>query len=175
MSRRAHNGLRAGLAIALSLVTVACAAGRSDPREGMLAVAEQQRARYCDEEVERHAESVLRSVRSVEPLYVSVRSGKNSYYSRLLGARLWIPARQGMTTQWLERTLRCYEADRTLRAGTAQPAAPDPFWLPESWVQIDVEPDRGGFVAVLRANTVSEGAQVYARAQAFTANAGSER
>ena len=92
---------------------------------------------------------------------------------RFLGARVWLPARPGWTPQWLERTLRCHEATSAMQPGVA--AAADPFWLPDSWVDIEVVSDRAAFVAVLRVNRVDEGRQVYSRAQDFVAKPASER
>jgi hypothetical protein len=158
---------------ALSLCLVGCAANRRSRSEQRIAVATVERDQLCDEDVEREAASVLRAVQSAEPLYVRVRLGK-SYDTRLLGAQLWLPARPGWTPQWLERTLRCHQARRALQPASAQPAS-DPFWLPDSWVDIEVLPERAGFIAVLRVNRVVDGQQVYARARDFVAKPTSER
>jgi hypothetical protein len=165
----------AGAVAALPLCLLACAASQPSTQEGRTAIATVERDRFCDQDVEQAAASVLRAVRSVEPLYVSERIGKSMVDARLLGARLWLPASEGVTPQWLERTLRCHQAVRTLQPGSAQPAASDPLWLPDGWIDIDVVPERGGFVAALRAENVAEGKQVYARAQAFVAKMANER
>ena len=154
---------------------MACAASQPSPSEGRLAIATVERDRFCDEDAEHAERSVLRDVRSAEPLYVTERVGKTSYDARLVGARLWLPARPGLTPQWLERTLRCHQARHVLQPDSAQPTVPDPFWLPDGWIEIDVEPERGGFVAVLRADDVAEGQQIYARAQAFVAKPPGQR
>jgi hypothetical protein len=151
------------LAAALGLCWLSCASTGRSKLEKQIATAAAEREQYCDEETDQAVPDVLRAVQSAEPLYVNVRLGK-TWDSRLLGARLWLPARQGWTSQWLERTLRCHEASSALQR---QFAAADPFWLPESWVDIEVLPDRGAFVALLRTNSVAEGRRVYARAQEF--------
>jgi len=157
--------LSASLAAAVvGICSLSCASTSRSKLDKQIATAAAEREQYCDEETDQAVPDVLRAVQSAEPLYVNVRLGK-TWDSRLLGARLWLPARQGWTSQWLERTLRCHEASSALQRGFAQ--APDPFWLPDSWVDIEVLPDRGAFVALLRTNSVAEGQRVYARAQEF--------
>jgi hypothetical protein len=151
-------------AAASGLLLLSCASAGRSKLEKQIATAAAEREQFCDEDTDEAATDVLRAVQSAEPLYVNVRLGK-TWDSRLLGARLWLAARQGWTSQWLERTLRCHEASSALQRGFAQAA--DPFWLPDSWVDIQVLPDRGAFVALLRTNSVAEGRQVYARARDF--------
>src|SRR2546428_8988218 len=76
---------------------------------------------------------------------VSERIGKSMIDARLLGARLWLPASEGVTPQWLERTLRCHQAVHALQPGSAQPAASDPPWRPVGRIAINVEPHPAGF------------------------------
>ena len=157
-------------AAALGFSLLSCAS--SSRAEKQIATAAAERDQFCDEDADQAASDVLRAVESAEPLYVNVRLGK-TWDTRLLGARVWLPARAGWTAQWLERTLRCHEATSAMQPGAA--AAADPFWLPDSWVDIEVVPDRAAFVAVLRVNRVDEGRQVYSRAQDFVAKPASER
>jgi len=159
-------------AAVLGLSLLSCASSGRSKAERQSAVAAAERDQFCDEDGDQAAADVLRAVESAEPLYVNVRLGK-TWDTRLLGARVWLPARAGWTPQWLERTLRCHEASSVMQPGFA-PAA-DPFWLPDSWVDIEVVPDRGAFIAVLRVNRVDEGRQVYSRAQDFVAKPPSER
>ena len=158
-------------AAASGLCLLSCASSGSR-LEKQIATAAAERDQFCDEDGDQAAADVLRAVESAEPLYVNVRLGK-TWDTRLLGARLWLPAREGWTAQWLERTLRCHEASPALQREFA-PAA-DPFWLPDSWVDIEVVPDRGAFVAILRVNRVDEGRQVYGRARDFVAIPPGER
>ena len=158
-------------AAASGLCLLSCASSGSR-LEKQIATAAAERDQFCDEDGDQAAADVLRAVESAEPLYVNVRLGK-TWDTRLLGARLWLPARAGWTAQWLERTLRCHEATSAMQPGVA--AAADPFWLPDSWVDIEVVSDRAAFVAVLRVNRVDEGRQVYSRAQDFVAKPASER
>ena len=158
-------------AAASGLCLLSCASS-SSRLEKQIATAAAERDQFCDEDGDQAAADVLRAVESAEPLYVNVRLGK-TWDTRLLGARLWLPAREGWTAQWLERTLRCHEASSALQREFA-PAA-DPFWLPDSWVDIEVVPDRGAFVAILRVNRVDEGRQVYGRARDFVAIPPGER
>ncbi len=169
------KSLPAGIAAVMALMAGGCISGRSATREQRAALAARERDFYCDDEVEQATATVLREVQSVEPLYVSVRSGKSSYDARLLGARVWLRARLGMTPQWLERTLRCHQARNALQSNFAELTAPDPFSLPDRWIDIDVVPDRAGFIAVVRAETVADGKQIYARAQAIVATSTSGR
>jgi hypothetical protein len=160
--------------IAFALSVVGCGASLRSRSERRIAVATAERDQLCDSDVEQADGNVLRAVQSAEPLYVRVRLGK-TYDTRLLGARLSLPARQGWTAQWLERTLRCHQARRALQPGSAQPAVPDPFWLPDDWIDIEVVPERAEFIAVLRVNRVVDGQQVYARARDFVATPASGR
>ena len=159
-------------AVALGFSLLSCASSGRSRAEKQIATAAAERDQFCDEDADQAASDVLRAVESAEPLYVNVRLGK-TWDTRLLGARVWLPARAGWTAQWLERTLRCHEATSAMQPGAA--AAADPFWLPDSWVDIEVVPDRAAFVAVLRVNRVDEGRQVYSRAQDFVAKPPSER
>jgi len=159
-------------AVALGFSLLSCVSSTRSRAEKQIAVAAAERDQFCDEDADQAASDVLRSVESAEPLYINVRLGK-TWDSRLLGARLSLPARPGWTPQWLERTLRCHEASSALQRESA-PAA-DPFWLPDSWVDIEVVPDRAAFAAILRVNSVAEGRQVYGRAQDFVARPPSER
>jgi hypothetical protein len=156
-------------AAVLGFSLLSCAS--SSRAEKQIATAAAERDQFCDEDADQSASDVLRAVESAEPLYVNVRLGK-TWDTRLLGARLLLPARAGWTAQWLERTLRCHEAT-SVQPGIARAA--DPFWLPGSWVDIEVLPDRGAFVAVLRVNRVDEGRQVYDRAKDFAAKPPDER
>ena len=170
------------IAVALALCWLGCATNRHSRLEERLAEAADERDRFCDEEVEQADADVLRAVQSAEPLYVNVKLGKSSYETMLLGARLWIVARQGWTAQWLERTLRCHQARLVLQPGANELAPPgafsldgedagvrDPFWLAGSFIDIEVVPERSAFVAILRVNRVEEGKQVYAQARDFVA------
>ena len=157
---------------ALGLSLLSCASSARARAERRIATAAAERDQFCDEDADQAASDVLRAVESAEPLYVNVRLGK-TWDTRLLGARVWLPARPGWTPQWLERTLRCHEASSALQRESA-PAA-DPFWLPDSWVDIEVVPDRAAFAATLRVNSVAEGRQVYGRAQDFVARPPNER
>ncbi|HWC74150.1 MAG TPA: hypothetical protein VG454_09445 [Gemmatimonadales bacterium] len=154
---------------------MACARALPSSSQDRVAVATAERDRFCDEEVEQAAAVALRAVQSADPLYVTVSSSKGSYQALLLGARLWLPAHQGVTPQWLERTLRCHQARLALQPPSTGPALLDPFWLPDGWIDIDVVAERGGFIVVLRGDSVARGQQIYARAQAFVAKAPNER
>jgi hypothetical protein len=90
---------------------------------------------------------------------------------QVLGARLTVRAREGTSPTTLARALRCH-GGRASR-GEERSASKDPFWLPDSWVDIDVKPAGGYFVVTLNARSVAKNLEVLHRANAFAAQGGS--
>ena len=60
--------------------------------------------------------------------------------SQLRGAKLTVAALPGLTAEWLDRELECHSAHITLGRTASTPE--DPFWLPDSTVDIDVRPTK---------------------------------
>jgi hypothetical protein len=107
------------------------------------------------------------AIQDVEPLYASVSQEKSGPASELRGATFRIRALPGVTPEWLDRALECHSARRVLGRIPAASAPSDPFWLPGSIVDIDVESARDGFTAKVAGSTPADGQEVLARANAF--------
>jgi hypothetical protein len=113
------------------------------------------------------------SVTQVEPIYSSVRTGRSGNESRLQGARLKLRPIAGMTTTSLEALLICHQARRVLGRGGEVELQDDPYWLPNSWLDIGVDSEAGNFVVSLRARNITEANELLSRAEAFAAHAAS--
>jgi hypothetical protein len=85
---------------------------------------------------------------------------------QIFGARLAVRPPEGVTAAELAQALRCHGAQALLQAG--ERLENDPFFLPDSWVDIDVAPrERGIFVVTLTGETVTDNIRVLRRAKAF--------
>jgi len=107
------------------------------------------------------------TVLSASPLYSHVLSGKNNSEDRVTGARLVVRPPQGVSTETLTRLLQCHSAQALLGQVDLSRFSDDPYFLPDSWLDINVEPVDGNLTVVLRADSVSDGLQVLQRATAF--------
>ena len=155
--------------IAVILLLAGCVYPGKATREERLATASDERTRYCAGDVETAVEMVLNEVQAVQPLYLRLRTGPGNHYAeKLVGARLDVPARQGMTAEDLERVLRCHEARSLL--GDVSPAEADPFWLADSWIDIHVQSDCGGLAVMLRGQTAEESKLIDSKAEALVAD-----
>ena len=108
------------------------------------------------------------TVLSVSPLYVRVHSSDPGEV-RIRGANLLLRPREGIDPYHLLRTLQCHEARVLLgREGPVDPQ--DPFWLADSFLEIDVQPELGNYVVSIKADSIAAGVRVLARAEAFARN-----
>ena len=151
-------------------VVVLSACSRSATREERRTAALRERSTYCDERPRQYLEEVVAAVQNVDPLIVVSTNGKVTFAPKLVGARVSVRALHGITQQWLERTLHCHQAQRTLDSGSAPAIDADPFWLPGGWVQMQVLPVQGAFVTELRGSTDEEAGQIYSHAQQLIAH-----
>lgn len=108
------------------------------------------------------------AVVAVQPLYGAAGSSKGGQQATLRGASLTVSALPGMTPEWLDRALECHSAKSTL-GGAASPD--DPFFLPDSNVDIDVRPAKDGFDVAVTAFYPADAQRVLDRALAFKAKA----
>lgn len=104
-------------------------------------------------------------IESVEPAYSHVSSGPGDREARLRGARIHVRPLPGLSRESLQRDLECHEARVTL--GTAQAVADDPYVLPDRWLDIDVDSEGDGFVALVRVDAFEDARAVLARARRF--------
>src|SRR5260370_28497113 len=134
------NAIRNTASVALGLLFAGCMYPGRATREQRLATAAQESARYCDRDTEKTTQEVSSAVHEAQPLFVKINTGKRSTATKsyLLGAELLIQARQGITAQSLERTLRCHQA----RQRTEPHPAPgvQPFSLAHSRIHTPLQP-----------------------------------
>ena len=110
------------------------------------------------------------SVLAVSPLYVQIHSSTVGEV-RVRGAKLLVHPPDGVDPYRLVRSLQCHAARILL--GRARPIDPnDPFSLPGSWLQIDIQSESGNYLVSILADSVSEGVDVLARARAFARDHG---
>jgi len=146
---------------ALSLAS-ACA---SQPRASVQAAGVERM--QCDSSSSSQ-DDVVRSVAvlHVQPLYSHVRTG-NTSEERVNGAKLMVRPPKGVSAEQLTRILQCHSA-RVLLGQLNSSAVPnDPYWLPDTWVAIDVKPEDGNFAVTVSADTLRDNLQVYSRANHY--------
>lgn len=146
---------------ALSLAT-ACA---GQPRATVQA-AEVERMQ-CDPS-STSQDDVVRSIAvlRVQPLYSHVRTG-NTSEERVNGASLLVRPPKGVSAEQLTRILQCHSARILLGQLNSSAVRSDPYWLPDTWVTIDVRPENGNFAVTVSADTVRGNLQVYSRANHY--------
>jgi hypothetical protein len=155
----------AALALAMG---AGCAAQDVQPAKSPLDRASFMESTRCiPGEDEKELEPVLsgKAVTGAEPLYSTSSSGKSGRESLLRGVRLSVIAFSNVTPEWLDRALECHGAKATL--GSIPATVDDPFFLPNSTVDIDVNPAKDGFEVVITAFSVSDAKEVLNRANAF--------
>jgi hypothetical protein len=152
--------------VAASLV--ACSAGTTqEAKTASDRAAFMERTRCAGGEDEALLAPVLNgnAVRDARPLYSNVDSAKGGLHAELRGATLVVDALPGMTAEWLDRALECHSAQNVLGR---RPVAPDdPFWLPESTVDIDVRSAKDGFDVAVSGFSTADAQRIWARADAF--------
>jgi len=73
----------------------------------------------------------------------------------------------GLTGEALLRSLECHQAAVTV--GTTSAAPEDPYVLAGSWLDLDVDSERGGFVVLVRSDSFEEAKAILERARRFVA------
>jgi len=112
-----------------------------------------------------------RSTVRVEEIYSSVRTGRSGNEARLQGAKLRLRPIAGMTTNDLEALLLCHQARRVLGRSGEIELTSDPYWLPQSWLNITVESESGNFLVSVRGPDNKTANEILSRAMAFAASA----
>jgi hypothetical protein len=104
------------------------------------------------------------AIQDVEALY---RGGDATPGARseVRGVSITVRALPGMTAESLDRALQCHSAKATL--GDSRGAWDDPFFLPGSFVSIDVRGAGYGFEVEVAGSSSDEGYAILTRAQAF--------
>ena len=114
-------------------------------------------------------DGLVRSTRvlAVEPLYSHVITSNNNSEERVAGAKLLVRPPSGVTADELTRVLQCHSARVLL--GQVNPATVpnDPYWLPDTWVNINVKPENGNFAITIAADSVHDNLTVFGRANHY--------
>lgn len=107
------------------------------------------------------------AIDSVEPAYSYVKSGPVDREPRLRGARVRIKPLPGWSKETIARSVECHQTRVVL--GSASTPADDPYVLPGSWLDIDVESEGDGFAVLVRTDEMDAARQVLSRAQRYAA------
>jgi hypothetical protein len=105
------------------------------------------------------------AVQNVRPLYSDIENAKAGLSHELRGATITVAALPGVTPEWLDRALECHSAKETL--GHAPAPSNDPFWLPDSLVDIEVRSAKDGFLVDVIGYSSADAKQILDRANAF--------
>jgi hypothetical protein len=92
--------------------------------------------------------------------------------SPVFAVRLVVRAPAGVSAEQLARLLRCHGARALLGEVERSQLGDDPYWLPGSWVDIDVKDTGRSFVVTLTGNSVTENLRILRRAEAFATEHG---
>jgi hypothetical protein len=114
-------------------------------------------------------DDLVRSTRvlSVEPIYSHVITSNNNSEERVNGAKMLVRPPKGMSSEQMTRVLQCHSARVLLGQVNSNTVPNDPYWLPDTWVNIEVKPENGNFAIALSADSVRENLQVYGRANHY--------
>jgi hypothetical protein len=106
------------------------------------------------------------AVLHVQPIYSQVGS-TGSTEERVNGATLVVRPPKGVSADQLTRILQCHSARVLLGQLNGDAVRNDPYWLPDTWVNIGVRPENGNFTVTISADTVRDNLQVYSRANHY--------
>jgi hypothetical protein len=110
------------------------------------------------------------SVIHAEPLYSHVMTGNNGAEERVDGAKLVIRPPVGVSADRMTRIIQCHSARALLGQVDRSQFPDDPFWLPETWVSVEVRPENGNYTVTIEANDVPSNIRLAARAKAYAAS-----
>jgi hypothetical protein len=101
------------------------------------------------------------------PLYSHVMTGTNGSEERIDGAKVVVRPPVGLSSEDLTRALQCHSARAVLGEGDRSQLVDDPFWLPGSWVTIEVRPENGNYAVILEAEGLSANIRLAERAESY--------
>jgi hypothetical protein len=122
----------------------------------------------CDARVTAQ-DDLVRSTRvlSVEPLYSHVMTSRNNSQEQVQGAKLLVRPPKDVSAEELTRILQCHSARVLLGRVNPDTVPNDPYWLPDTWVNINVTPEDGNFAITVTANSIDENLAVFGRANHY--------
>ena len=114
-------------------------------------------------------DDLVRSTRvlAVQPLYSHVITSNNNSEERVAGAKLLVRPPSGVTADEFTRVLQCHSARVLLGQVNSATVPNDPYWLPDTWVNINVKPEDGNFAITISADSVHDNLQVFGRANHY--------
>jgi hypothetical protein len=74
---------------------------------------------------------------------------------------------EGVSPERMTRIIQCHSARALLGQIDRSQFPDDPFWLPDTWVSIEVKPDNGNYAVTLEANDIPTNLKLAARAKAY--------
>jgi hypothetical protein len=118
---------------------------------------------------ERDAAQVLKSaaVLEVKPIYSHMSTANNGSEDRVSGAKLVVRPPAGVTAEEMTRLLQCRSARILLGQMASDAVSSDPYWLPDTWVNIDVKPENGNFAITASADTVHDNIELFGRVKKY--------
>jgi hypothetical protein len=84
-----------------------------------------------------------------------------------MGTKLFVRAPDGVSADDLTRILRCHSARALLGQIDAAALPDDPYYLPDTWLDIDAKVEQGLLVVRLSASRIGQNLAVLHRATAF--------
>jgi len=90
--------------------------------------------------------------------------------AQVFGVKLLVRPAEPTSAAELERLLRCHGARATLGEIDLSRDPSDPYWLPDSWVDIDVREADGNFLVTLTGQSVTDNIHILHRATAFASH-----
>ncbi len=107
------------------------------------------------------------TVIKAEPLYSHVVTGKSFGEERVDGAKLLIRPPEGISAERMSRLIQCHSAQALLGRVDRTQFPDDPFWLPDTWITVEVTPEHGNYAVTLEANDLPSNLRLAQRAQAY--------
>jgi hypothetical protein len=107
------------------------------------------------------------AVLKAEPLYSHVITGANGAEERVDGAKLVIRPPDGVSADRMTRIIQCHSAQALLGKIDRSAFPDDPFWLPNTWVSVEVRSEAGNYAVVLEANDLPTNIELAHRVLAY--------
>lgn len=158
------NNILKGL-VTVSVISAASACASAPPPTTQAAGVERLQ---CDASSTAQ-DGLVRSTRvlSVEPIYSHVMTSRNNSEERVQGAKLLVRPPKDVNAEELTRILQCHGARVLLGRVNPDTVPNDPYWLPDTWVNIDVKPENGNFAITVSAKSVDDNLAVFGRANHY--------
>jgi hypothetical protein len=160
------NTIVYGLFPAALTLVAACATSAVPPRSQ---AAEVERIQCGSGEADSEDLAVLQTagVIKAEPLYSHVLTGNNGAEERMDGVKLLLRPPDGVSADRMTRIIQCHSARAFLGKVDRAKLPDDPFFLPDTWVSVEVRPENGNYAVILEANDLSTNLQLAAHARAY--------